>query len=395
MYRDQKVGLALSVLLVGIVGALFFRNEGPRPAEPPRLNNEQKLNAAIADGDTVPYLTGLEPVKSGADRDTQSSPSDGTGSEWEVPDFLKDGHSNQENQSRAPAPGPIGVVQNQPPSTRHNNAIAIPRSNNAWETAGNNAASKQSSSKNGHVLLHQVAKGENLSNLAKKYLGDSSRFNEIFEANTDLLKSADDLQVGMKLRIPVGDRNKSTGVANNKTRSQPNRTANSDLTDSETNSGRKVKSRTVSQQSKTDPSADKGKNKRGRFVPVDRSPLAPGLGGRHGKASDAKSSSGRKSLSQLPPPDFNPLELSETARSQESPRRPGTADKKNSPADSSKGKVQNSRPRRYTVRRGDSLERISIRFFGNNKSSRKIFDANRAVLKNPNAIREGMTLIIP
>lgn len=49
---------------------------------------------------------------------------------------------------------------------------------------------------------HTVAKGDTLGAIAKKYLGSSARADEIYQANTDVLKNKHDLDVGQVLRIP-------------------------------------------------------------------------------------------------------------------------------------------------------------------------------------------------
>jgi len=50
--------------------------------------------------------------------------------------------------------------------------------------------------------VHTVASGETLSKIAKTYLGDASRYMEIFNANKDQLSDPDKLKVGQKLTIP-------------------------------------------------------------------------------------------------------------------------------------------------------------------------------------------------
>jgi LysM repeat protein len=50
----------------------------------------------------------------------------------------------------------------------------------------------------------------------------------------------------------------------------------------------------------------------------------------------------------------------------------------------------------YTVRRGDTLSKISQHFLGDSNRYREIFEANRDQLQNPNArLKVGMTLRIP
>ena len=52
-------------------------------------------------------------------------------------------------------------------------------------------------------LTHTVASGDTLGKIAKRYLGDASRYPEIFEANRGQLSSPDAISVGQKLVIPV------------------------------------------------------------------------------------------------------------------------------------------------------------------------------------------------
>lgn len=49
---------------------------------------------------------------------------------------------------------------------------------------------------------HVVVTGDNLTGLAQKYYGDASKWEKIYEANKDTLKSPDSLQLGQKLKIP-------------------------------------------------------------------------------------------------------------------------------------------------------------------------------------------------
>lgn len=51
--------------------------------------------------------------------------------------------------------------------------------------------------------------------------------------------------------------------------------------------------------------------------------------------------------------------------------------------------------RRYTVRAGDTLSSIALRFYGSRSRWPAIFQANKAVIKNPDAIFPGEVLTIP
>ena len=52
------------------------------------------------------------------------------------------------------------------------------------------------------VVFHTVAKGDTLSAIAKKTLGNANRYNEIFEANRPMLSHPDKIYPGQVLRIP-------------------------------------------------------------------------------------------------------------------------------------------------------------------------------------------------
>jgi nucleoid-associated protein YgaU len=55
---------------------------------------------------------------------------------------------------------------------------------------------------NPYAQYHTVVKGDTLSKLAKQYYGDAALYPQIFEANRDILKDPDKIQVGQRLRIP-------------------------------------------------------------------------------------------------------------------------------------------------------------------------------------------------
>lgn len=49
---------------------------------------------------------------------------------------------------------------------------------------------------------HTVEKGETLGKIAKHYFKDASKYKEIFEANTDILKDPNLIHPGQELKIP-------------------------------------------------------------------------------------------------------------------------------------------------------------------------------------------------
>jgi nucleoid-associated protein YgaU len=59
-----------------------------------------------------------------------------------------------------------------------------------------------SSADNPYAQYYVVKKGDTLSKIAQEYYGDAQLYPQIFEANRDILKDPNKIQVGQKLRIP-------------------------------------------------------------------------------------------------------------------------------------------------------------------------------------------------
>jgi nucleoid-associated protein YgaU len=54
-----------------------------------------------------------------------------------------------------------------------------------------------------------------------------------------------------------------------------------------------------------------------------------------------------------------------------------------------------SEPRTYVVAGGDSLSKIAKKFYGDANAWRRIYEANKDVVKNPDVIQPGWKLRIP
>jgi len=50
---------------------------------------------------------------------------------------------------------------------------------------------------------------------------------------------------------------------------------------------------------------------------------------------------------------------------------------------------------KYTVQKGDTLQKISKKFYGTTKKWQKIYAANQDTLKGPNKIYPGQTIDVP
>jgi nucleoid-associated protein YgaU len=49
----------------------------------------------------------------------------------------------------------------------------------------------------------------------------------------------------------------------------------------------------------------------------------------------------------------------------------------------------------YEVKSGDTLARIAVRVYGRASRARDIYEANRDKLSSPNAVREGLQIVLP
>lgn len=290
MHRDKRLGLALGILLLGVVGAFFFRNEGQSELPSPELDNPVKLDQAIAENPVGPYLVGLEDDEKQAtppaQRVSRSSAVEGD-DPWGTPDFLND---KQADPDLPGADGPPNPIDTRAVTV---DGIPIPRENAAWEpvsVAEEKKSSRQISAKptatetvDGYII-HRVKQGDTLSDLAQRYLGSSARFRELYEANHNVLRSPDDLRVGSMIRIPAkkNQRPKSDRRAD-RIETQPISTQNDndEFFEPAAKPQTPVKSERPAVESgpelappKTEETKAAPKKKR-LFIPVRRSPLVP------------------------------------------------------------------------------------------------------------------------
>jgi hypothetical protein len=170
MLSDQKIGLALGILLIGATLAFFFRPEADPLSELPPLRSTQAMDQQISQRDRTPYLSETDPQ-----RPVQPTP--------------------LENLDPAAGDAALAGVLVPDPIPSHNVAAEL-------------GASVETVSESWSPVTHTVQRGDTLSSIASKYLGSSLRFDEIFEANRDLLRDANDLRTGMELRIPPRERDR-------------------------------------------------------------------------------------------------------------------------------------------------------------------------------------------
>lgn len=243
MPRDQKIGLALGILLMGAVGAFFFRHEEARIEPLPVLKSAAELDRQIASQQRAPYLLPEEPT--------------------------------------APPPRPITADETLPPDGAGLVPEPIAGLDEPLFSAG---TTTDAGTGVGPEKRHTVQRGETLSSLAAKYLGSANRFEEIYQANTDRLRNPNDVQPGMELRIPAEK------VANRPSENRP-------ATNGETPAPRMATRPEAATGSAPSDSSPRSGTK--LFEPYRRSPLSPSESG-----TDARPASGKR-LSVTPPRDGN------------------------------------------------------------------------------------------
>jgi LysM repeat protein len=235
MSRDQQIGLAMGILLVGAVSAFFFRHEDPPARKLPSLKTAADLDRAIAERQHVPYLP---------EEERES-----------VPTIEQSRVESLETAEGGLVPEPIAVE---------------------GEIAAAALVSTQSTiAAPSRVPIHIVRNGDTLSSIALQHLGSTARYQEVFEANRDRLRTPNDLRIGQELRIP------HAGPVATAPNTVPRVSQNDKPLREPTESA-------------APPSTPDGATK---FMPYRSSPLTPGQGGE----SAPSPATGGKRLSQLPP----------------------------------------------------------------------------------------------
>lgn len=211
MHQDQRIGLALGVLLVGACAAFFFRNDNRPVQYLPRLQHAKELDERIAEKSNRPYLKGVETIEE-ADR-RKSGP-------------LLDPVSIDAAtaQTSLHTWNPLNLFQSRSEAPRSEQSRKLREgsgdSSDGWmvelqtpvEASDESVASREAvTESNAHGdwgtsdsvgSTHVVQRGETLSSIAAKLLGDRGRFQEIFEANRDQLDDPNDVKLGMTLKVP-------------------------------------------------------------------------------------------------------------------------------------------------------------------------------------------------
>ena len=205
MHPDRKIGIAMGILLIGVVGALFFRNEPLPESRSLSRQREQELNQRLRDRDVSVYLDETATVEE----------------EDELPVWTLEEALNK-RQKREPAqPIAAAIHPNDAPQAKQTDIEFRPpiRQSEPVVSAENfdgttvgaessHVASRQSetapksNTADKQYDEYQIQFGDTLSGISQKFLGTSSRYTDIYNANQDRIDNPDRLRVGTAIRIP-------------------------------------------------------------------------------------------------------------------------------------------------------------------------------------------------
>lgn len=235
MHTDRKIGFAMGILLIGIVAALFFRNEPLVDTSVPTVRRERELNERLRERDVAVYLNDEKPVSKETEEVTEEQ-------QWTLKDVLK--NMGARNKS---LPSPIGASKTPPVSEREERSKSGPQKFRTVMDSPEVDSPSEESELAGPILSpadpvppspklppliapvepkpekspaepvvetapnfeipeefdeYIVKYGDTLSGIAQKMLGAQSRYQEIYDANRDRMSSPDRLDIGKPLRIP-------------------------------------------------------------------------------------------------------------------------------------------------------------------------------------------------
>lgn len=343
MHRDHKLGLALGVLVVGFAAALCFPKQGDVDQRLLQLENTADLDEEISQLAVHAYTNAdPEPVV------VQEPP------RFPADDFDRDSlelvpGGDGEHQLLAGPPAPIGatiVIDDLFPDDLD---LELPPASESPAGPVNPSTPAIAEAVPADWAEYTVRPGDTLSSLAAKFLDDPNRYLELFDANREVLASPNDLRPGTVLVIP--------GIALRDDRPGP---AEQSLAES----------------------GDNANDELPRIAPAVESPDRDGLG---------RPGEGRPLFRPAGTAPF--LKTQPVSRGHQTPLPPMDASQTRRETTSSADEP--SPVRSYTVRRGDTLEAIAVRTYGNPLAVRDLLEANQDVVRDPRRLKPGMTLTLP
>lgn len=218
MHPDRKIGIAMGILLIGVVAALFFRNEPLSDDQGLSGRREQELNQRLKNRDVSVYL------ETAGAPSTEQDPAD---PHWTLSELFDQVKKTEDIplpigvRERTPEPLPESAAVSQslesppfnPPKTNQSatadsttDDFAPPSTEKSLEDilAGGSPTENTSSQfqKTGDFEEYTVRFGDTLSEISEKFLGSQTRYRELYELNRDRIDNPDRLKVGKAIRVP-------------------------------------------------------------------------------------------------------------------------------------------------------------------------------------------------
>ena len=213
---DRKVGFAMGILIIGIVAALFFRNEPLAVEEIPAVDREDLIDSRLKDRNVAVYA---------------DEPSDGatvSSQPWTRLELLSEyekknpalplpiGTNSEEPVKGEPADLAAVLQQTRPKPERNFSPPTIAKATVPRNAANGSPDSEQerpnppvfeidktlADPDSERFTEYTIRYGDTLSGIADRLLGSPRRYRDIYEANRDRMASPDRLQVGTAIRIP-------------------------------------------------------------------------------------------------------------------------------------------------------------------------------------------------
>lgn len=194
----------MGILLVGVVAALFFRNEPLATDEGLSADLELELNQRLRDRDVTVFLD---------DQNVESEIETVDSPQWSTE--LLGNLNSGEDEVPVPIGGPgLPAAENPNGSTDERNdeagvgSIAGAESDVSPEMASRvpdvegRGNATELAAEEPDFIEYTVQFGDTLSEISQKFLGSQNRFREIYEINKDRMDSPDRLRVGKAIRIP-------------------------------------------------------------------------------------------------------------------------------------------------------------------------------------------------
>ena len=221
MHRDKKVGLALGILLIGTVGAFFFRNDAGTELVVPTLDDPAQVDQMVDEIDRPRPYPSSDTVtlqRTGGDPADPHEPQVGmpaidievSNDAWVEP---SDPSIASEDSFPTGPPDPISINREQFELDLDSRPIPRQDPNASWSTLPAStdrdvsdepaATDRETSFRPQNPREYEVRPGDTLSGIAQRYLGSSRKYLKIYEINRDRMRSPNDLTIGLKLRIPT------------------------------------------------------------------------------------------------------------------------------------------------------------------------------------------------